>query len=85
MEDACPDTATVVACVDDAPRRCLLLSLPLPSCTPRGPTVISLRDFLGFVGNFALFWSVGGGGGDYEVGFSGGRVVILCMIEFCIL
>ena len=36
MEDACPDAAATVACVDDAVRRCLLVSLPLPSCTPCG-------------------------------------------------
>lgn len=33
MEDAWPDVATEVACVD-VPQRCLLMSFPLPSCTP---------------------------------------------------
>lgn len=84
MEDVCLDTATVVACVDDAPWRCLLLSLPLPSCTPHGAMVILLRDFLGFLGNFALFWSVVCVGIMKWEGFWG-CVVILCMIEFRIL
>lgn len=37
MEDAWPDVATKVACVD-VPQRCLLMSFPLPSCTPCGGT-----------------------------------------------
>lgn len=37
-EDACLDAATMEACVDDAPWRCLLVSIPLPSCTPHGDT-----------------------------------------------
>lgn len=52
----------------------------------QGAIISSLRDFLGFVGNFALFWSCVGvgirGGG---VGGWGVMVVVFCLIEFCIL
>lgn len=42
----------------------------------QGAIISSLRDFLGFVGNFALFWSCVGvgirGGGCWGLGGDGG-------------
>lgn len=51
MEDAWPDVATKVACVD-VPQRCLLMSFPLPSCTPCGGT----RGHDQFIKGFSAFW-----------------------------
>lgn len=65
---------------------CPFLFHPAPHMVTQGAIISSLRDFLGFVGNFALFWSCVGvgirGGG---VGGWGVMVVVFCLIEFCIL
>lgn len=83
LEDAWPDVATKVA-RGVVPQRCLLMSFSLPSCTPCGGTISSLRDFLLFGGIFALLWS----SVCVCVGFMGvflWGVVVFLLIKFCIL
>lgn len=52
---------------------------PAPHVVARGAVISSLRDFLGFVGNFALFWSCV----HVRVGIMGG--VFLGVVVFCLI
>lgn len=62
---------------------CPFLFHPAPHVVAQGATVSSLKDFLLFGGNFALFWS----SVCVCVGFMGffRGVVVFLLIKFCIL
>lgn len=63
---------------------CPLLFHPQPPVVAQGAMISSLRDFLLFGGNFALFWSSVGVRVGF-VGFFWGVVVVFLSIKPCIL